>query len=547
MNEIGGRAFVFERGREGDGATRGKDKERSGRAGETRRKDKTMRSNAWQVLTGCPHIFFSPTRRVPASPRLAVVVLAALLLGIALGAQEPSTTLTLDQALAIAMEHNRDIQKAEEYRTWVRGKYVEERAGALPSFTLTASGRRDVDEASLFEELFPTTSDTRSAEISLSQTLFTWGQVGAAIKAAKVGMASAEEQLRLYRQAARREVTAAFYDVLLARELVDIAEKNLAQREMHLDEAQKRFSLGTATDYDVLAARVDAENARPPLIRTKNLVQVTRDQLRFILGQSTGEYDVAGSLDAVLSEPPAYSDALATALDRRPELTGQAMRVEVYSQLVRIAKAGDKPRLDLAGSYGYKWTDAGNAVFEGVRTRLNPEGPYWSLGIYLKFAFFDGMRTRGQVIQARSDQTTQEIELAKLRDQVALQVRTAIDAVKENAEIVKALSGTVEQAEKVLFMAEKGFQFGVKTKLDVDDAQQNLNQARGNLARARRDYLVAHVNLDWARGTLGEGPVEGAVPPDPGARPSQPASSLGEPDLTSGFRGTIITPGSPET
>jgi len=44
----------------------------------------------------------------------------------------------------------------------------------------------------------------------------------------------------------------------------------------------------------------------------------------------------------------------------------------------------------------------------------------------------------------------------------------------------------------------------VKTHLDVLDAQLNLVSARGNLARARRDYLVALVRLRWAAGTLGE-------------------------------------------
>ena len=86
-----------------------------------------------------------------------------------------------------------------------------------------------------------------------------------------------------------------------------------------------------------------------------------------------------------------------------------------------------------------------------------------------------------------------------------------MDAVKENAQIVKGLSGTVEQAEKVLFMANKGFEYGVKTKLDVDDAQQGLNQSRGNLARAKRDYLVAQVNLLYAEGVLGETEHEQAV------------------------------------
>jgi HAE1 family hydrophobic/amphiphilic exporter-1 len=85
-----------------------------------------------------------------------------------------------------------------------------------------------------------------------------------------------------------------------------------------------------------------------------------------------------------------------------------------------------------------------------------------------------------------------------------LELRDAINAVRESGEIIKALSGTVAQAKRVLAMAEKGYEYGVKTRLDVDDAQLNLVQAEGNLARAKRDYLVACVTYEWATGTLGE-------------------------------------------
>jgi outer membrane protein TolC len=50
----------------------------------------------------------------------------------------------------------------------------------------------------------------------------------------------------------------------------------------------------------------------------------------------------------------------------------------------------------------------------------------------------------------------------------------------------------------------QGSEFGVKTKLDVDDAALIRMQARSNLARARRDYLVALATLDWVMGTIGE-------------------------------------------
>jgi HAE1 family hydrophobic/amphiphilic exporter-1 len=108
------------------------------------------------------------------------------------------------------------------------------------------------------------------------------------------------------------------------------------------------------------------------------------------------------------------------------------------------------------------------------------------------------------VAAAKSDLATLRIEEAKLKDSISVQVRDACNAVKEAGEIVKALSGTVERAERLLFMAEKGYEYGVKTRLDVDDAQTNLVQARGNLAQGKRDYFVALVNLEWVKGTLGE-------------------------------------------
>jgi len=135
---------------------------------------------------------------------------------------------------------------------------------------------------------------------------------------------------------------------------------------------------------------------------------------------------------------------------------------------------------------------------------LNADGNTWMAGIFLTYPFFDGMRSQGRVLQARSNLATLKIEEAKLLDEILLQARGAVDAVHEAGEIVKALTATVEQADRLLQMAEKGYEFGVKTKLDVDDAALNRMQARSNLARARRDYLVALATLDWVMGTSGE-------------------------------------------
>jgi HAE1 family hydrophobic/amphiphilic exporter-1 len=414
--------------------------------------------------------------------------------------------LTLQQALAIAAEENYDVKKAEEYRRWLEGRYVEERAAAFPHLGLNASAGRYYDASQQdffkdipaeFQPLIAFQQDVRLGQVTLSQALFTWGQVGAAIRGAKWALATGDDQLRRFQQAVRRDVTAAFYDVLLAKEFEAITAQTVEQRQRHLDETQKRHALGTATDYDVLSAEVALANARPDAISAANAVRTARERLRFLLAEED-DVDATGVLEAEVAPPPRYEDVLADAFAHRPELATSDHTRRAQMELVKINGAYDRPRLDLQGAYGVKNVE----VFD-----QSSRGKTWNLGLVLSFPFFDGLKTRAKVAQARSDVRTTELAEKQLRDGIALEVRLAVDQAAKSAEIVRALSSTVAQAERLLTMAEKGYEFGVKTKLEVDDAQLNLRTARGNLASAQRDYRVALTNLDWVAGTLGETPT----------------------------------------
>ena len=242
----------------------------------------------------------------------------------------------------------------------------------------------------------------------------------------------------------------------------------------------------------MLAAQVAVDNARPAVIRAENLVRVARQQLRFLLAESA-EVDVTGTLAAPLEPVPGYDETLAKALPNRPELGEMKSTKGIYGELVTIAKAGNKPRVDFSASWGQRSL--------GLRT-ISSTGTTWNAGLFATVPLFDGWRTKGRVAQAQSDLTRLSIDELKLRDAIAVEVRMALDAVREASEIVTALAGPVKQAEQLLFLAEKGFELGVKTRLEVQDAEQNVNVARLNLARAQRDYRVARVNLDWVTGTL---------------------------------------------
>ncbi len=427
-----------------------------------------------------------------------IMLFCALLLPapVSWGAEKEAKVLTRQEALKIALEKNKDIQKAREYKNSVEGRYIEERAIALPHLTLNAGYNRDRDDTlkKLLGGLFPPEKETYSGEIVLTQPLYTFGRIGAAIRAAKVGLATAEDQLRIYQQAALRDVSAAFDDVLLAKEFHQLAFQTLDQRLRHLDETRRRHAAGTATDYDVLSAEVAVENARPEVIRQDNLIKTTRERLRYLLGLEGQMVDVTGTLEKPTRPVLSYDEGVRIAWKNRPDLSDLQKRIGISTELVKINEAGDKPQVDLRATYGWRdinYIDVAQA-----------DGQVWSAGVFLTFPFFDGMRTRGKTAQAKSDLRSLKIDEAKLKDSISLQVRDAVNACRESEEIIKALSGTVRRAERLLRMAEKGYEFGVKTKLDVDDAQLSVTEAKGNLARAQRDYSVARVTLDWVMGTI---------------------------------------------
>ncbi|TAK17074.1 MAG: RND transporter [Acidobacteria bacterium] len=452
--------------------------------------------------------------RVPVAAGTGVLSLIVLLgagVHTAIAQERPAAPaatrrLTLDEALAMAQAENRDVQKAIEYQKWVRGKYVEERAAALPQITASGSLLRQFDDtqsrlfrsagdggASPLADIFGGRQDVRSAELRVTQTLFTWGQVGAAVRAARIGFGFADDQLRRFRQAVARDVSVAFYDVLAARELAAIAEQDLAQKQRHLEQTRRQLSAGTATDYDLLAASVAVENARPAVIRAGNAVQAARDQLRFLLASGEAELDAAGALTAAVDAAPDYAAVLRQALANRPELGELASRRDILRELQTIAASGGKPRIDFTMTLG--------ARNLGV-TGLSASGSTWNAAVVATVPLFDGQRARGRVAQARSEIAQTALDELKLRDAIALEVRTAVNAVEESAGVLRALGGTVAQAERLLDLAERGFDMGVKTRLDVQDAELSLQMARAGLARAARDYQVARVNLAWVSGAL---------------------------------------------
>ncbi len=449
--------------------------------------------------------------------RIIGLPLAALLVMVfTVGAAESANTkpqdwsmrqLSLAEALNLTLQQNGTILKGKSDLEAAYGIVVQTRAIALPKvqiggqFQAIAESSIDTPAGSAFA--FGTDKSWRT-EIRLVQSIYEGGRINSALRSAKL----TQEQALLQYQAVVADTLLAvrinYYDILLAAQQIVVREAsvNLLQRE--LDDQQRRFAAGTVPRFNVLRAEVAVANARPQLIRARNAERVAKNKLVDLLGynlpRTVGE-DVPVQLTDTLDAAPYQIDlsaAIGQALEKRPELSALRKAEALQAEGIVNANAGYKPSVQIFGGYG-----ARNSSFS---TDLTTERHGWLAGAQLSWDIFDGMLTRGKVMEAKAVHQKSQTELADTSRRIELEVRTAYSDFIEAREVLESQKKVQEQAEESLRLAKARADAGTGTQLDVLNAETALTEARTTQSLALRDYAVAVARLERAMGAMAATP-----------------------------------------
>lgn len=415
--------------------------------------------------------------------------------------------LSLLDALNLTLEQNATILKAKNDLTASYGIVVQTRAVALPQ--LTASGQYKYTQPSDIETIpfpgFDQQNQSWNAGFQLVQTIYGGGKLVAAVKAARLTRQQALANYQTTIQDTLLSTRTAYYDALLAREQITVHQASVKLLQNELDDQQRRYKAGTVPRFNVLRAEVSLANERPLLIQAQNSYRIAKNNLSNLLGYNLPQdvwEDVPMDLSDKLDAKPYQVDlpsAIAHALQYRTELTA-LRKTEQLDQLNIInAKSGYKPQLQVFA--GYNWFNAQYAVAgETPPLALNEEFHGYDAGAQVSWDIFDGLLTRGKVVQARANYERSENDLTDETRQIELQVRTAYSDFIEAEEVLDSQKTVQAEAEEALREARARFDAGTGTQLDVLDAETSLTQARNTNAQALHDYDTARAKLERAMG-----------------------------------------------
>ncbi|MGH7981269.1 MAG: TolC family protein, partial [Limisphaerales bacterium] len=208
--------------------------------------------------------------------------------------------------------------------------------------------------------------------------------------------------------------------------------------------------------------------------------------------------DLSDKLDA---RPYAVDlpSAIERALQTRTELVSLQKAEALRKLNIVNARSGYKPTLQVFA--GYNWFNAQYAV-PPATPPLNLQQDFhgYNAGAQVSWDIFDGLLTRGKVIQARADYDKSRNDLADEIRQIELQVRTAYSDFVEAREVLDSQKTVLAEADEALREARARFDAGTGTQLDVLDAETSLTQSRATNAQALHDYDTARAKLQRAIG-----------------------------------------------
>lgn len=424
----------------------------------------------------------------------AFLTASALFFSMSLHAVEQASTLV--DLYRLALERDAEIAAAEYARNAGREARPQSRSFLLPS--LTAGGNYQYNYQEVNNGGFDS-KDSYGVNLALRQALFHMDAI-VAYKEADFLVDQADIQYELALQDLILRVAQAYFDILSAKESVGVAQAQKTAFAESLERAKLAFTVGTATITDKLEAQARYDLAVASEIAAQNALAVARQALGALINELPPELQPVGDAFQISKVTPDSMEVwVDAALEKNLQVKLSNLGVEIAKREVSRVRATRLPTVDLVGQLSESKTIFGTSELDTTSATVRIEA---------QMPLFTGGLTTSQVRQQVALREEQRERMESTRRQISLQAQQNFLAVQNGYQQVQALKQALASSQSALDATKKGLEVGVRTNLDLLDAQQQFFSTKRDYTVARYEYLMNILRLKAVAGELTETDVQ---------------------------------------
>jgi outer membrane protein TolC len=423
---------------------------------------------------------------------ISMLIVALSLFSKAFGAP----AYTIEQAVAVAEEHNPEILIARKKVQGARGGVIEARSGYLP--WLSSNGlvdkRQTQSETQLRQEDY-------NVLLKVEQNLYTGGAVTSQMGIARLNVEKQIYELQEIASRVAMDVRVAFNELLLNRAKVRVRQDSVRVLDEELKNQQQSFSAGIVSNLNVQRAEVALANERPELFNAQTQLKNSYLRLGDLFGTEAhlrGEaapFEISGELQYQPTHPD-LNDCLARADANRPVIKARQRDIAIEDQQYNLDRSALRPHVRAFSGY---------EVYSERDPDVGQEFNYGGVvGINATWNIFDGFATKGRMQATRARREAAVQALAAARRAVASEVRSAFFDLQQADRVLETETSNVQAADESLDIAKSNFAAGLGTQLDILQAASDVTRTRTTRLSAIYLHNVALARLTHACGSSAE-------------------------------------------
>ena len=405
--------------------------------------------------------------------------------------------ITLQDAVRIALSDNPTIKVAGQEIQLKKEARREAYAGLFPEASLVGSYSRAIKKQSFAMEgkvIEVGTNNTYSGGLSISLPVFA-PALYKSISLTSTDVNLAVEKSRASHLDMVNQVTKAFFQLLLAQDSYEVLLKSYKQSEDNYNVVKAKYEQGAVSEYDKISADVQMRSLKPTVVSARNGVNLANLQLKVLMGmEAEVQVAIEGNLkDYEMSMFTRQAMPLPNNLVNNSTLKQLELNALQLKQTLKLQYTNFMPTL--SASFQYMYT----SMNDNFKFREYDWRPYSTIGLNLSIPLFKGSNFT-QLKQTRIQMKQLEQNRINTERQLTMQATSYLDNMAASTEQVVSNKEAVFQAEKGRTFAEKRYEVGKGTILELNSSEVALTESQLTYNQSIYDYLVAKADLDLVLG-----------------------------------------------
>lgn len=326
-------------------------------------------------------------------------------------------------------------------------------------------------------------------------------QLWESIKISGKSVDLAVEKARASRLDMITQVKNAYYTTLLAKEAFNVYKEVYENALKNYEETEKKYNAQKASELELTRSKTTVANAIPNVYNAESSVILSLWQLKALMGVDLDmDLDIAGNLEDY-SEHMFYDihQHDSVSLDANTTMRQLAIQAEQLARNIRLQKYAYIPTLAAQFNFSFN-TMANDVQFSQFRWT-----PYSYVGIGLSIPIITGGKRINDVRQAKNQYSQLQLQTQDTERNLRIAIRQSLNTMETNMKSYYAAQEAVGTAQKGYDIAERSYQVGRSTLIELNDAQLALTQAKLSESQAIYNFVVAKAQLEQ---TLGKDFVE---------------------------------------